>query len=261
MTTYRDTILVILAWALLVVSGGAYAGAAGAAGPGYNNEINNGGNSTTTGKAQPGSNTAVAGKAPGKFADAKETAKGMAITLGTMFANFSAYYGDIALLLNDVALLLAIVFGIAALLKFNKYNQDPGNNPISHSFALLIVAGGLANIGLLATIGGNSIYGDGYTFLSYNVAGANSQTLSGEGVAILQGVLGFIQLIGFIAFFKGWIMLRNLGKPGGQEQQDSFYKGFIFMGAGIAAINVILTVKMIAWSIGMTEAVDNLLGL
>jgi len=181
-------------------------------------------------------------------------------TLGSMFANFSQYYGSIARLLNDVALLLAIVFGISALIKLKNFVQDPQQNPMSHTLALFVVAGALANIGLMATIGGNSIYGDGYSFIAYNQTAQTGSELSSEGLAILRGVIGFIQLMGFIAFFKGWLMLRNTGKPGGGGQDVSFSRGLVFIIGGILSINIVSTVTLMAVSVGSGDTVTKILG-
>lgn len=191
----------------------------------------------------------VTGQASGVYGKAKEAFGQLSMTVGSMFVSFSKYYGQIANLISDVCLLLAIVFGISGLFKLKGHQTDPQQNPIGHTVALLAVAGGLANVGLMATVGGNTIYGDGYTFISYSsIEGGNE--ISERGIAMVRGLVGFIQLLGLFAFVRGWLMLRNTAKPGGQAADQSTSRALVFLVGGVLALNLVSTVTLIANSVG-----------
>jgi intracellular multiplication protein IcmC len=69
--------------------------------------------------------------------------------------------------------------------------------------------------------------------------------LGQEWSNLIDTIVMFIQLIGFIAFVRGWFILASVGNPGG-AQQGAFAKGLIHIIGGIIAINFIPAMKAIA---------------
>lgn len=63
-----------------------------------------------------------------------------------------------------------------------------------------------------------------------------------------KNLLRFIQLIGLISFFRGWMMLTHLSNPG---QQHSFGKAMTHIFGGVLAINIQGTIDVMQGTLGM----------
>jgi len=95
----------------------------------------------------------------------------------------------------------------------------------------------------------------GNTF-SVNVTAQYDQNASSElmqyvslGIAqewssLINTIVLFIQLIGLIAFVRGWFILASVGSPGG-AQQGAFSKGLIHIIGGVIAINFVAFMQAI----------------
>lgn len=66
-----------------------------------------------------------------------------------------------------------------------------------------------------------------------------------EWAAMVNTVSMYVQLIGFIAFVRGWFILASVGSPGG-AQQGAFSKGLIHIIGGVIAINFVPFMQVIA---------------
>ena len=85
----------------------------------------------------------------------------------------------------------------------------------------------------------NTIYGTTQiTPLSYVTAQSSSQFESG-----LTVILAFIQIIGLIAFIRGWVIIAHTSQQGGRETVG---KGITHIVGGILAINIVGT-RDILW--------------
>ncbi len=68
---------------------------------------------------------------------------------------------------------------------------------------------------------------------------------------LINTVVMFIQLIGFIAFVRGWFILVHVGQAG--AQQGSFAKGLIHVIGGVVAINFVPAMQAIAGIVSSTH--------
>lgn len=66
-----------------------------------------------------------------------------------------------------------------------------------------------------------------------------------EWAVMVNTISMYVQLIGFIAFVRGWFILSSVGSPGG-AQQGAFSKGLIHIIGGIIAINFVPFMRVIA---------------
>jgi len=54
----------------------------------------------------------------------------------------------------------------------------------------------------------------------------------------------FIQIIGLVAFVRGWMMIAKSASQGG-HQQGGFGKGMMHVFGGVMAINIVSTLNVI----------------
>lgn len=87
---------------------------------------------------------------------------------------------------------------------------------------------------------------------------ANVNDISNYSKAALTGVITFIRLIGFIAVFRGFYMIFEMGKSGGGGNK-TFFASLMHICGGIACINSILFAIAIANQIAPNSALSNFL--
>ena len=88
--------------------------------------------------------------------------------IGDVASGLQAQAGDIADLIGAAAFILGICLGIAGLLKFRQYSQNP-NDPsarLSTAFTLVFVGAALVAIPTTLGVGVDSLFGSGATQLS-----------------------------------------------------------------------------------------------
>ncbi|MDR3450699.1 MAG: hypothetical protein P4M15_13320 [Alphaproteobacteria bacterium] len=169
--------------------------------------------------------------------------------LDTMMANF---VNNIAPPLTALVQVIANVAGVfmmlRGLMKASKYGFDPRANSI-HSI--------LVNIGfgaILFTIGGNfsmvmaSLFGSSSvtdpsasSVLSWGFVsqlGGGSQQFA---TAVAAG-LTFVQVIGFIAFVRGWLIMKKVVEGGGGNV--TLAQGITHIAGGAMAINIFMMLKI-----------------
>ncbi len=71
-----------------------------------------------------------------------------------------------------------------------------------------------------------------------------------EWASLINTLVMYIQLVGFIAFVRGWFILSSIASPGG-AQQGAFGKGLIHIIGGIIAINFVPFMHALATTIGL----------
>lgn len=70
-------------------------------------------------------------------------------------------------------------------------------------------------------------------------------------VAIMRPLVGIIQLIGSIAFLRGWLILSRVSN-GGQQQPGQVSKGVIHIVGGVLAMNITRTVTVFMNTFGLS---------
>lgn len=96
----------------------------------------------------------------------------------------------------------------------------------------------------LITAFGSGTVGETSELIGYTTLSATEKWRRISEVAI-----GYMKLIGLIAFIRGWIILSKMGHSGAQP--GSIGKGIIHIVGGILLINIIDTVNMLARTFGL----------
>ncbi len=152
-----------------------------------------------------------------------------------------------------IANLAGIFMMVHGLMQASKYGYDPRTNSIHRI---------LTNVGfgaILFTIGGN------FSMIMSSVFGTSSVTdptdssvLSWGFVSTLGGgseqfatavaaALQFVQIIGFIAFVRGWLIMKKVVEGGGQV---TMAQGITHILGGVCAINIAQVLKIFDNTLG-----------
>lgn len=161
-----------------------------------------------------------------------------------MLQNFASQFPDIEQLVTAAAYVLGFVFVVRAIYYLKIYGElrtmMSSNASLRPPLTYLLV--GVAFIYLPTTI-------DVVLATVYNTSEVTPISYSSDtgGVAYGEAIrvfYMFIQLIGYIAFIRGWIIISHTAQQTGRETVG---KGIVHIIGGILAINVVET-KDILWN-------------
>ncbi|MEE9452433.1 MAG: type IV secretion protein IcmC [Gammaproteobacteria bacterium] len=115
--------------------------------------------------------------------------------------------------------------------------------PLSYLFvgALFVYLPSMLEMMMLTVFGT-----EGVTPLSYQT---NSRTTTQFAYAALR----LMQLIGWISFIRGWMILAKSSSQGASSQGIRFGKGISHVVAGLLAINIVGTTNMIGSTLGLGQ--------
>ncbi|MGQ3888002.1 type IV secretion protein IcmC [Legionella sp. CNM-1927-20] len=163
-----------------------------------------------------------------------------------MLGNLSRSLFPVQSVIVGIAYMLGILFFITALQKLLKIGDQRANSSSQESIYVPIayILGGAALLFLPSALDAlsNTTFGIG-NVLSYTDYDHNS----------IFGSMGLIiRIAGLIWFVRGAVLLSHASNPGSQGQDG--LKGFMFLFAGILAVNFDNTVSVIATIFGKIAA-------
>ena len=140
-------------------------------------------------------------------------------------------------MLSVISILVGIFMVIRGLMKGSKFGQD-AKSSIPNIIANITIGTILYTVGtslneIMATVFGDSqIWGSGLvTSAIASDFGGNTQPFQ----AAVYAALTFFQLVGFIAFIRGWIILRDAVEGQGQK---TVAQGLTHIFGGVLAVNI-----------------------
>lgn len=163
--------------------------------------------------------------------------------LGTMFASFQKSGGQLINFVNKLNVVIAIFLIIGSVFRFAQVGQDPRNSPRVPIAMFLCGVFLWAMTGTLDAISQSLAMGPsaGNVLLDYK----GNQT--GTSKEAIKGVLIFIQLLGYIAFIRGVLMLNQAG----MGKDGMVGRGLTHCIGGVLAINILMTVQVVANTYGL----------
>lgn len=163
----------------------------------------------------------------------------------TVLQNLSGSFPGIWRLLTATAYVLGFFFAFKAIYTLKVYGESrtmmsshasikgPILNLLAATMLIFIPTGyDMINFTIFRQTG----------ILNYNQGGIGS--LSQDSVMIIQGI---VQIVGLIAFIRGWILLA---KSGDQGSQPILGKAFTHIIGGVLGINIALVQQMISNTLG-----------
>ncbi len=161
-----------------------------------------------------------------------------------MLQNFASQFPDIEELITAAAYVLGFLFMVRAVYYLKVYGElrtmMSSNASLRPPLTYMLV--GVAFIYLPSTIDMAlaTVYNTTeITPISYSADTGGA--FYGEAIKVFYM---FIQLIGYVAFIRGWVIISHTAQQGGRETVG---KGIVHIIGGILAINVIAT-KDILWN-------------
>jgi hypothetical protein len=162
------------------------------------------------------------------------------VTLDSMFANFSDSGLAIIKLIQVAARVIGLYLVIGSIFKFVQLGA--GNGQVTPKVPIMMFFTGIA----IFVLGGSvtvfmqtmAMSGGPGDVLAPPVSGGIGKWTAGG----IRGVLIFIQMIGYIAFIRGWLMLNQHA----QGKDGMMGRALTHLFGGVAAINIGFTAKMLA---------------
>jgi len=142
--------------------------------------------------------------------------------------------------ISAVAYVMGIIFIVRGLIKGAKYGTDPRTASVPHILTYLIIGAILIAVGencaqIMQTIFGYDTFvlNDVGEVMGWTAVAALDTT--GTFATVISAALTFFQLIGMIAFVRGWYIVKNAIEGAGQA---TVAQGFTHIIGGVLAINI-----------------------
>jgi len=170
-----------------------------------------------------------------------QTTGGRMATIGSMFANFAESARALIKLVQASAFVVGSYLLIGSVFKMLAVSNGKAEikTPITMFFCGIALLSIMSSFSVISeTMSMPS--GPGDVLISGGTGGFTAQT-----AAAMTGVLTFVQLLGYIAFVRGFLLLNS----GGAGKEGALGRGLTHLFGGVAAINIKLTAKIIATTI------------
>ncbi|HUY67724.1 MAG TPA: hypothetical protein VMV79_00295 [Alphaproteobacteria bacterium] len=166
-------------------------------------------------------------------------ATGSSVTLSQLMVNLVYNVKDPFTWMMSVG---AVTFGLflifRGLVKASKFGTDPRAHSIPVILVNLLVGAVLVTVGQSLGVIMATLFGSNFINPSSDVLGWNAVTTlnaSSEFTTAIIAALTFFQLIGLIAFVRGWLIVKNAVEGVGQA---TMVQGFTHIIGGVLAINI-----------------------
>ncbi len=175
------------------------------------------------------------------------------LSVATIFGNLSQSLGGVTQFLTALAYVVGIYLTVSAVFKFKKCGHrtafmhvEAGMfGPIMQFFIGVALLYTPTFIGVLnATVFGDSSIDD---VMAYTSSGS-----SPDWATAIEPMYQTIQVIGLIAFIRGWLILSKSVQKDGGNQPGQTTKGIIHIIGGVMAINITRTITIVTATFGLT---------
>lgn len=151
-------------------------------------------------------------------------------------------------LLIAISYITGIIFMIMSVMKLKHIGERAGyysqHGGLVGALIYAVVGSMLVYFPTMVHVSTNTLMSDGGDFAyAYDF---NATDFGYPGLVLT--VVAIIRLVGYIAFFRGWLLLVKVGN--GQQHQGSMSKGIVHMIGGILAVNIITTWEILRATFG-----------
>ena len=190
--------------------------------------------------------SACAGTAPTKIAGAAS----LDLVMNNLVKNISL---PMFTILAGLSVAIGIFLIVRGLLKAAKYGVDPRSDNVKSITTNLLIGAVMISIGnmlptVLSTLFGNGTKPDDISMFAgldwSGVVGSSSTTAADNAI---KAVLAFVQVIGGIAFVRGWLMIKNAIEGTGQQTVP---QGITHIIGGAMCINIGMMLKILDTTFG-----------
>ncbi len=163
--------------------------------------------------------------------------------------NIAATLEPVELLITGLAYIMGLSFAFKGIYSLKVYGEArammASNASLKEPLTYLIVAAvfiylpAAMRILLMTTFGDSNIL----EYAPLNSSNSTLDLLFGSNSAVGRPLALIIQVIGLIAFIRGWVLIARGAGQGGQPGTTG--KGFMHVFGGILAINIVKTIEII----------------
>lgn len=144
----------------------------------------------------------------------------------------------------------AVLIGVVILAKGFMQLAENAHDPrvgYGSAFAMMIASVGLLYLPSAFSASSVTLYNTDQVF-AYAVDDEHYST------AVIHAVIRIVQVIGLIAFVRGWIYLSRAGQ-GPYRHHSMVARGLFFIVGGVASINILLTARVISSTFGLESPI------
>ena len=163
----------------------------------------------------------------------------------------------ITLFLSILAVIVGMVLVYKGLVKASKYGTDPRTYSVPSILVNLVIGAILITVGTsldmdMNTIFGTGVKGSSWFWTSFG-GGYLATTIIASGGSLdvfestITAALTFFQIIGFISFIRGWLILKNSVEGTGQA---TMAQGLTHIFGGALAINIYYILNVLDYTFG-----------
>lgn len=174
-------------------------------------------------------------------------------SVDSIFENLSQSLGGVSQFLTALSYIIGIYLTVSAVFKLKKFG---------HRTAFMHVEAGMFGPFMQFFIGVSLLYTP--TFIGVlnatvfgdpsidNVMAYTSSGSSPDWATAIVPMYETIQIIGLIAFIRGWLILSKSVQKDGGNQPGQITKGVIHIIGGVLAMNITRTIDIITATFGLT---------
>jgi hypothetical protein len=182
------------------------------------------------------------------FGNGAPVGGGMDQLIHDLVLNFAA---PMQVLLEIFCFIGGTILLITGIIRLTKTAQEGPRGPTGlGTLMTFLAAGGLYSFGGISGVFANSIFGDATTHMTTvinpTVIGAAAAT---QVQPVIDAVMVFIMLVGYIAFIRGWFVLKSFADG---NAQVSIAQAITFLFGGSLAINLGDLVNVISKTVGVS---------
>lgn len=174
------------------------------------------------------------------------------VSVYSIMSNLSVSIGDLSGFIVSLFYLAGVGIAMGAVLRLKKLGvrsammQSDGG--VVGPFVQLMIGAALVYSPSLLAVMNETFWGspEFESVLSWSNSYQGSQI-----VAVIRPLVGIIQLIGSIAFLRGWLILARISN-GGSQQPGQVSKGVIHIIGGVLAMNITRTVSVFMNTFGLS---------
>lgn len=170
------------------------------------------------------------------------SASAAGVDIGDMFKNAKGSFEALTDLVRYACYIIGIYLVIGSIFKFSELGSSHGGHKHGSAKAPLIMF--ISGIGLFALTGSIGIMSATMSMGSGpgDILAPSGGGLSAQMASVMESILIFIRLLGYIAFARGWLILNSAG----QGKNGVMARAIMHLVGGVAAINVQFTASVLA---------------
>jgi intracellular multiplication protein IcmC len=173
--------------------------------------------------------------------------------LSVAITNLGDAFGNIRTLILYSAYIIGLLLFIKGFMDFRNATQAAGGR---HEFggSLMYFVSGIALIYFPSTLdsGLTTVFGNTSTTINAQTISYLSKGSSSSWPDLLKILLKYVQIIGYIAFIRGWMLIARSGQGQQQSGGHGSSKGITHIIAGILLVNISGTIDILAQTFGLT---------